>query len=251
MLFREVETISNIATTKKTLLDDYKLKYFIRSVFAGFFVSGALGLNLICNNLFAKTNPPVGKMLGGIYFSLAVLLIVMVGGELFTGNTFVMSFGSIDKKVSWIDTLKVCMASYFGNFVGAVLFAVLFYLSGASGTEEYIRLSMPNKVYIPYMQLFVRAILCNFLVCIAILCGIKMKEEVGKIVMIVLVISAFIISGYEHSIANMGYYTFSILYTPEVPIVRLFLNLLIATVGNAIGGGLMLALPLRKMSLDK
>ncbi len=110
---------------------------------------------------------------------------------------------------------------------------------------------MPNKVYIPYMQLFVRAILCNFLVCIAILCGIKMKEEVGKIVMIVLVISAFIISGYEHSIANMGYYTFSILYTPEVPIVRLFLNLLIATVGNAIGGGLMLALPLRKMSLDK
>ena len=72
MIFREVETISNIATTKKTLLDDYKLKYFIRSVFAGFFVSGALGLNLICNNLFAKTNPPVGKMLGGIYFSLAV-----------------------------------------------------------------------------------------------------------------------------------------------------------------------------------
>ena len=250
MIFREVETISNIAVTKKTVLSDYKLKYFIRSVFAGFFVSGALGLNLICNNLFAKSNPPVGKMLGGVYFSLAVLLIVMVGGELFTGNTFVMSFASVDKKVSWLDTLKVCMASYCGNFIGAVLFAVLFYLAGASGTEEYIKLCMPNKVYIPYMQLFVRAILCNFLVGIAILGGIKMKEEVANIVMIFLTISAFIISGYEHSVANMGYYSFSILYTPEVPITRLVMNLLIATLGNAIGGGLMLALPLRKMSLD-
>ena len=77
-----------------------------------------------------------------------------------------------------------------------------------------------------------------------------MKEEVAKIVMIILTISAFIISGYEHSVANMGYYSFSILYTPEVPITRLVMNLLIATLGNAIGGGLMLALPLRKMSLD-
>lgn len=251
MIFKEVEMISNVSMMKKNLLHEERLKYFIRSVFAGFFVSGALGLNLICNSMFSATNPPLGKLIGGVYFSLAVLLIVMVGGELFTGNTFVMSFGAIDKKISWLDTIKVCTASYFGNFVGAVLFALLFYLAGASGTEEYIKLCIPSKVNIPYIELFVRAILCNFLVCIAILCGMKMKDEISKIVMIILVISAFIISGYEHSVANMGFYTFSLLYTPEVEISKLLMNLVIATIGNAVGGGLMLALPLRKMSLDK
>ena len=72
----------------------------------------------------------------------------------------------------------------------------------------------------------------------------------GKIVMVIFLISGFTISGFEHSIANMGYYTMSVLFAPSISIYRLIVNLVVVTLGNAVGGGLLLAYPMRKMSLN-
>ncbi len=251
MVFQEVESISNAAVKKEGLLQEHRGKYMIRAIMAGVFVALAMVLNTVSNHIFFQSNPAAGKVVGALYFSVAVLLIVLVGGELYTGNNFVMGFASYDHRVKWKKTVQIWIVSWIGNLIGAIGFALLFVAAGVSGSDAYIRSFMHGKIYIPYNEMFFRAILCNFMVCLAVLCGMKIKSDVGKIVMIIILISGFTISGFEHSVADMGIYTLSAVFTPEIPIGKLLLNLIIVSVGNMVGGTLLLALPIRKMSLDK
>ena len=100
-------------------------------------------------------------------------------------------------------------------------------------------------------QMFMRAILCNFFVCLGVLCGIKLKSETGKFLMIVMCISAFVFSGFEHCIANMGIFVISLNLVDGVSVGLMLKSMLIVTIGNMVGGALLLAWPLRKMSADK
>ena len=97
-------------------------------------------------NTFQSTDPAWGKLLGGIVFAIAVLLIVFIGAELFTGNNLVMAFGAYDKKVSWAQVGKVWLVSYIGNFVGCLILSVIFVLAGASGTADYYAGFIGNKL---------------------------------------------------------------------------------------------------------
>lgn len=91
MIYEDVQKISNAAVAKITLLKNHFGKYFIRAIMAGFFIAVAMIYNNVAGNLFEGSAP--GKFIGALVFSIAVLLIVMVGGELFTGNNLVMAFG--------------------------------------------------------------------------------------------------------------------------------------------------------------
>ena len=93
----DVEKLSTAAKGKISLLNSNFGKYFMRAVMAGFFIDVAMIYSNVVGNVFSKTFPEWGKFLGAIVFSIAVLLIVMVGGELFTGNNLVMAFGAYDK----------------------------------------------------------------------------------------------------------------------------------------------------------
>ena len=179
------------------------------------------------------------------------LLISLVGGELFTGNNMVMAFGAFDKSVSWGDAGKVWLVSYLGNFVGCAIMALLFVGAGASGSADYFAGFINNKLTIPMGQMFMRAILCNFFVCLGVLCGIKLKSETGKFLMIVMCISAFVFSGFEHCIANMGIFVVSLGLVDGLSVGLMLKSMLIVTIGNMVGGALLLAWPLRKMSADK
>ena len=151
-------------------------------------------------------------------FSIAVLLISMVGGELFTGNNFVMAFGAIDQKVTWKETGKVWLVSYIGNFVGCLILTLIFVWAGAAGTNIFYPAGfINNKLSIPLGEMFFRAVLCNFFVCLGVLCGIKLKSEAAKILMIIMCISGFVISGFEHSIANMSTFVAAYCLVPDFP----------------------------------
>ena len=112
----DVEKLSTAAKGKINLLNSNFGKYFMRAIMAGFFIDVAMIYSNVVGNVFSKTFPEWGKFLGALVFSIAVLLIVMVGGELFTGNNLVMAFGAYDKSVSWKDVGKVWGISYIGNF---------------------------------------------------------------------------------------------------------------------------------------
>ena len=169
----DVEKLSTAAKGKINLLNSNFGKYFMRAIMAGFFIDVAMIYSNVVGNVFSKTFPEWGKFLGAIVFSIAVLLIVMVGGELFTGNNLVMAFGAYDKSVSWKDVGKVWGISYIGNFVGCLILALIFVGAGASGTADYFAGFINGKLSIPAGQMFFRAVLCNFFVCLAVLCGIK------------------------------------------------------------------------------
>ena len=96
----DVEKLSTAAKGKINLLNSNFGKYFMRAIMAGFFIDVAMIYSNVVGNVFSKTFPEWGKFLGALVFSIAVLLIVMVGGELFTGNNLVMAFGAYDKSVS-------------------------------------------------------------------------------------------------------------------------------------------------------
>lgn len=250
MNYEDVQKVSNAAKAKITLLNNNFGKYFMRAVVAGFFIIAAMIFSNVVGNIFSGESPAWGKFLSACVFALAVLLISMIGGELFTGNNFVMAFGAFDKKVSWKDVGKVWLVSYIGNFIGCVILGLIFVLAGASGTADYYASFIPNKLALSDSVMFFRAILCNFFVCLGVLCGIKLKEESSKVPMIILCIAAFVISGFEHCVANMGNFFVAYLLVPGLSLSAMLRSMVIVTMGNIVGGAIALAWPLRKMSMD-
>lgn len=251
MNYEDVQKVSNASKAKITLLNNHFGKYFLRAVMAGFFIVVAMILCNVVGNIFSADFPALGKMLGSIGFSIAVLLISLVGGELFTGNNFVMAFGAYDKKVSWGDAGKVWLVSYIGNFVGCLILSLIFVFAGASGTKGYFADMMNSKLSIPVGEMFFRAVLCNVFVCLAVLCGIKLKTEAGKIMMITICITGFVVSGFEHCVANMGIFVVGLCVVPGLSIGAILKSMVVVTLGNMVGGALLLAWPVRKMSADE
>lgn len=252
MNFEDVSKFDNAAKGKVSCLNNHPGKYFLRAIMAGFFITVAAIFCNVTGNVFASADfGSFGKFFSAFAFALAVLLIVLVGGELFTGNNLVMAFGAYGKAVSWKDTGKVWVVSYIGNFVGCFVLSMFFVWAGASGTADYFASFVQNKLDIPLVEMFFRAILCNFFVCLAVACGVKLKSESGKILMIFMCIAGFVISGFEHCIANMSIYTISVMLVPGLSAVAILKSMLVVTIGNIIGGAIVLALPLRKMSMDQ
>lgn len=251
MNYEDVQKISNAAQAKIALLNSQFRKYFLRAIMAGFFIVVAMIFSNVVGNVFSSEAPAWGKLLNATVFSIAVLLISFVGGELFTGNNMVMAFGAFDKKVSWKDAGKVWVVSYVGNFVGCFIFALIFVGAGGSGTADYFAGFINNKLTIPPGQMFCRAVLCNFFVCLGVLCGIKIKDEAAKVLMIILCIAGFVVSGFEHCIANMGVFTTAFCLVDGLSIGAMLRSMVVVTIGNIVGGALLLAWPLRRMSADK
>ena len=111
MPYDDVQKFSEAAVNKAKLLKEHPGKYFLRAVMAGFFIVVAMIFSNVVGNTFQSTDPAWGKLLGGIVFAIAVLLIVFIGAELFTGNNLVMAFGAYDKKGSWALVGKVFLLS--------------------------------------------------------------------------------------------------------------------------------------------
>ena len=252
MNHEDVQKLSNAANAKITLLQNDFLKYFMRAIMAGFFIVVAMIFSNVVGNVFAGAEEAAwGKFLGALVFSIAVLLISMVGGELFTGNNLVMAFGVYDKRVTLGDAGKVWLISYIGNFVGCLILSLIFVWAGASGTKDYFAGFIGNKLAIPAGQMFFRAVLCNFFVCLGVLCGIKLKSEAAKFLMIVMCISGFVVSGFEHCVANMGIFVTAACLVPGLSVGAMIKSMVIVTLGNMVGGAVLLAWPLRKMSADQ
>ncbi|WP_342505719.1 formate/nitrite transporter family protein [Sporosarcina sp. FSL K6-2383] len=237
-----IATFSDMAVSKINLLNSSKARYFTVTMMAGFFV----GLGVVLIYTIGGILIPYGfagtKLVMGMAFGVALSLVLMAGADLFTSNNMIMTIGTLMKKTTGYDTLKVWTYSYIGNFAGSILVAMLFFYSGlASGaTADFITTTAGSKMNTPFMELVVRGILCNILVCLAAWCSVKLKDETAKLIMIFWCLFAFITSGFEHSIANMTLLSISLMIPhPEtVSMMGLAANLVPVTIGNIIGGAL-------------
>lgn len=163
----------------------------------------------------------------GLSFGIALSLVLMAGAELFTGTNMIMMAGALNKNVSFGEMFKVWIVSYLGNLLGAILVGILFVYSGSStgNISEFIIDLSKMKIALSPMNIFFKGILCNILVCLAVLCSLKLKDETAKLMMIFWCLFAFITSGYEHSIANISLFTAGFLLSSEVSLAGISYNL--------------------------
>lgn len=249
----DIAKISASAMAKYRLCKEQPLKYLVYSIMAGFYLVVAIVLSNVAAAVLYPTFPQFAKLIGALLFPTAIVLIVFVGGELFTGNNMTMAVGSFDKKVSWTGTLRVWLFSYVGNFIGSFLLAFLFVKSGSCAsvlTEYYDAIIMP-KLELDPLQMLLRGALCNFMVCLAVFIGFRMQSESGKLVLMFMVITAFVICGFEHSIANMGTYVIAYFLLGSLPIGLVAKSMLFVTIGNILGGTVLLALPIKLMEIKE
>jgi formate transporter len=222
------------------------LSTLVLGVLAGAFIAfGAMFFTLVVTDSGLGFGPQ--RLLGGVAFSLGLILVVIGGAELFTGNNLIVMAWA-ERKVSTRRLLRNWVLVYIGNFIGAVMTAVAVVQSGVleagDGAVQRTAIAIATgKVSITPLEAFVRGILCNTLVCLAVWLCSAAHSVSGKILAIIFPISAFVALGFEHSVANMYLIPVGMLSGAEgVGLQDLFANLAPVTMGNIVGGSLFVAL---------
>lgn len=182
-------------------------KLILLGIFAGMFI--ACGASASSVAMHAMTNVGLQRLVGGCIFPIGLMMIVLVGGELLTGGCL-MVMGCLHKKYRVTDVIRVLAIVYFSNFIGSVIMAGMVCLSGQFNYTNgllgafTIKIAM-GKVSMDFQTAFISGILCNIFVCLGVLMAGAAKDVTGKIFGCFFPIMAFIVSGYEHCVANMYY----------------------------------------------
>ena len=190
------------------------------------------------------------RVLGGMTFSLGLLLVVVAGAELFTGNNL-LAMAWADGKVSTASVLLNWVLVCGANLAGALAIAALVFLSGhpeANGGaigRTYLALAQV-KTSLPFWQAFFSGILCNVLVCMAVWMTLAGRSVTDKAIAIIFPISAFVAAGFEHSVANMYFIPLAMMIQAgageAMPVAGFFRNLVPVIAGNLVGGSVLVAL---------
>lgn len=247
------EAVSNAAVAKLNLLKKNPVGYFLASMLAGIFVG--FGIILIFSIGGLLDGLPQKKLIMGACFGIALALVIICGSELFTGNNLVMGAGIMEGKVSVKQSIHLWIVCLLGNWVGSILLAVIFNLTGlnSGATAAIFASSALAKMSGSFTSLFFKAILCNILVCLAVWSGFRCKNEVAKLVMIWWCLFAFITSGFEHSVANMTLLTIGMLNSNglALSLSGYFWNIFVVVLGNMVGGILFVAFPYFMIAKEK
>jgi formate transporter len=234
---------------------------FMLAILAGAFIAlGAVFASTIATGTTGTLPFGLTKLLVGLVFCLGLILVVVGGAELFTGNNLiVMAWAS--GKVSTFSLLRNWVIVYLGNFVGSIGTALLVFFSRqytfSNGAVGATALNIANgKVHLGFIQAIALGILCNALVCLAVWLTFSARSTIDKIASIIFPIAAFVAAGFEHSVANMYFIPIGLLIklydTPFALSTGLDLsgltwssfllnNLLPVTIGNIIGGSVFVA----------
>lgn len=240
----------------------------VLGILAGAYIAlGAELSTMITNDLAKFVGDGLSRLFGGFVFSLGLILVVIGGAELFTGNTLMVT-GWLEGKINGRQVLRNWTIVYCANFIGAILLAWFFYNSGLwkvnGGLVGAKAVLIANsKANLAWNEALVRGILCNWLVCLAVWLASASRDGVSKILAIVFPVTAFVASGFEHSIANMYFIPTGIFLKSQAAVLPavatalgtdpagataalanlnwgsfLVKNLIPVTIGNIIGGAL-------------
>lgn len=227
------------------------LQMFVLALLAGAFIGfGAAAYTAVMAGVDTTFGP--SRLLGGVVFSLGLILVIVGGAELFTGNAL-MVMAAVDRKISARLLLRSWTVVYVGNFAGAAGLAIAFGLSGLlDDPMGSVAAKIPQaKVTLLPLEAFVRGALCNALVCLAIWLSFAARTAAGKILAILWPISGFVLLGLEHSVANMYFFPQGWLAASGVSVNDALGNLIWVTAGNIVGGAGGVALAYRFAYLGK
>jgi formate/nitrite transporter len=228
-------TISQLGIKKA---NTHVWEIFLLGALAGLYISigGHLYLVALANG--------AGKIMASGLFSLGLVLVIVVGAELFTGN-IIMIIGFMSGLYKARNLLKNWVTVYLGNFIGSVLFALIIFKSGLFGTVlegnalgELAAAVAEKKMALSFTEAFIRGFFCNVLVILAIIMSVISKDITSKILACIFPVLAFVAMGFEHCVANMFLIPIGLLAKGASPVELLvmFKNIGPVTLGNILGG---------------
>lgn len=231
---------AHLAQKKGENLRTDPLAFLVLALKAGAFVGAGI---LLIFSLGQGVDAAIRPIVMGASFGIALTLVVFAGAELFTGHTMYMTHGLLTGASGPMDLLRCWGASWLGNLVGALLLAVLFVAGGGglvlgAGEDALLYKVAAKKMQGTGLQLFAKAVLCNWLVCLALWCSARAKDDVTKCIVIFWCLYAFIATGFEHSIANMTVFSVALLsdHPAAITMAGAAHNLVFVTLGNTFAG---------------
>jgi nitrite transporter NirC len=244
MYAETVEKFAEISMAKSNFLKSGFLKYFLASALAGAYVGFGMILIFSIGAPFAAASSPAVKVLMGASFGIALSMVIFAGSELVTGNHMTMVIGNLSRKVTVLDTANIWIVCWLGNLFGSLLLAFVMVNSGLISKDPwagFISAVSAAKMNAPFFELFLRGILCNILVCLAVWTSARAKEDTAKLILIWWCLFGFIGSGFEHCVANMSLLGMGAFLgvNPAVSWSGYVNNLIASTLGNIVGGGLL------------
>ena len=235
-----LENVYNIGRIKATLPAG---RAAVLSMMAGAFISLGGMLSLMSSAGFAS-NPSLMKLCSGYTFPIGLLLTVFFGAELFTGNCALLIPSYRRREVTTAMVMRSWGMSWTGNFIGSLLFVVVFVAGCGVLDSDPFRSVLVNmaetKSTLPLLTAFCRGILANWLVCLAIWLALSVNGLTGKVLACYIPVAAFVIMGGEHSVANMFFVPAGMVLGANVDIIDFLVRLIVVTAGNIVGGALLL-----------
>ncbi len=239
MYSETIEQFAKQAEQKVASLAAAPGAHFVRSMLAGMYVGASVVLVFVVG---ATLPPSVQKLVMGVCFGGALTMVIFAGSELFTGLNLVLTLGVLRGKTSFGALLANWIITWLGNLAGAALLAWMVVQSGildAEPVSTFVVAAVDKKMNMAAEPLFVRAVLANWLVCLAVWMSARSENDAARILLIWWCMFTFIACGYEHSVANMCTLTMGMLLPHGVTIGAsgYAYNLGVVTAGNVIGGG--------------
>lgn len=241
------ETVLAIAQNGRRVLNQTFGRTFVLSLLAGFYIAFGAQLSTVVSQDAAQfAGLGIARLLTGSVFSVGLMLVVICGAELFTGNSLLAS-AALHGEISWAKLLENWVVVLAGNFIGSLFFSWLMFETRLweQGTvaDQAIRIAT-LKCRLTFSEAFIRGILCNWLVCLAIFMATAARDVAGKLICCYVPIMTFVASGFEHNVANMyfiptGLFLSAELHRPDPALTWwnfLATNLLPVTLGNIVGG---------------
>lgn len=241
------EAVAKAGVTKTQLTGS---KAFVSAMFAGLFIGfGALFFLIVTADPSMTWGPK--RFVGGLAFCMGLVMVLCCGAELFTGNSL-MAADIPSHRISWFGMVRNWVIVWFGNFAGALVLVALIVAAGTMGLNDGLVgdtavAAAAAKTDLSWGVIFVRGILCNILVCLAVRIGFSARSVGDKVMGILLPIAGFVAMGFEHCVANMFFLPMGLASkllgfgadaagVASLDLAGIALNLSAATLGNIVGG---------------
>lgn len=242
-----VETLEAIKTASIKKSTSSASRLLILGFLAGLMIAFAALLSTIVSmNLTSDPSTfGLGKLVQGFTFSGGLIMVVLTGSELFTGNSL-MIIGLLDDKITWRQLLRNWSLVFVGNFLGALLLALLCYVAGTysmnGGLVGSTLASISNtKCALTPEKGIILGLLCNILVCLAVYMAFSAKSLTGKLLSCIFPVMFFVACGFEHSIANLFYIPAGFLASGTIDVLGFLSNIFFVVIGNILGGSIFIA----------